>query len=230
MVIKRFLIFLVFIAGLVVVLEWILQPVRASSTPISTTYPLAQPVDARIPQSALRLRIIANSDSNTDQALKRVIRDAVIVKVGGLLQGVQTEDRAQQVILQNVPQLNSLATEVARAHGFQGQVHSVVGHVPFPTKVYGNTVYPAGNYEALRIVIGNGQGQNWWCVLFPPLCFVDITSGDAVPNTGGFPDLPPLEVLSIPSTTGKPVPVQVRLATLDYGEELLKGVRTWLRK
>ena len=114
--------------------------------------------------------------------------------------------------------------------GYPYAVHTDVGQVPFPTKLYGNTVYPAGNYEALRIVIGSGLGQNWWCVLFPPLCFVDIASGDAIPNTGGFPDLPPLETLSVPGVDGKPENVQVRMALLDYGEELWKGANHWFGK
>jgi stage II sporulation protein R len=94
--------------------------------------------------------------------------------------------------------------------------------------VYGDQVYPAGTYEALRITLGSGEGQNWWCVLFPPLCFVDITEGDAVPNTGKFPDLPPLETIQVPGQDGTQKDVQVRLALLDYGEMAWKAVqRLW---
>ncbi len=227
MVTKRFFIFVAIIASIVGVFHLLYHPVTSQA---STVNDVAEPYDTPIPNQALRLRIIANSDSVADQELKRKVRDAIIVKVGNLLHGVKTEQAAQKIVAENVTDLNRLAVSVISQSGFHYAVHSVVGQVPFPTKIYGNMVYPAGTYEALRIVIGNGQGQNWWCVLFPPLCFVDIASGDAVPNTGGFPDLPPLETLSIPGTSGEPEKVQVRVAMLDYGEELLKGAGHWLRK
>jgi stage II sporulation protein R len=204
-------------------------PARASTNPASELN-IAEPHDEKIPNQALRLRIIANSDSPQDQQLKREVRDAVIVQVGDMLKDVKTEATAEQTVRSHLPDINSLAASVVKQHGFRYAVHAEVGQVPFPTKEYGNMVYPAGTYEALRIVIGSGQGQNWWCVLFPPLCFVDIASGDAVPNTGGFPDLPPLETIDIPTPAGTPEKVQVRVAALDYGEELLKGARHLIQK
>lgn|GEM_PF-1603096 len=188
---------------------------------------IAIPQDAPIPKDALRLRILANSDSATDEALKREVRDAVVVRVAQLLNGAKTEQQAQEIVTNHLQELQSLAQSVVQKHGFRYHVKANVGVVPFPTKVYGNRVYPAGNYEALRLIIGKGQGSNWWCVLFPPLCFIDIADGDAVPNTGGFPDLPPLETISVKNLQGQSTPVQVRLASLDYGEELWKAIRNW---
>lgn len=191
-------------------------------------YNVATPHDAAIPSQALRLRIIANSDSTADQNTKRAVRDAVVVQVAKLVSGAQTEAQAQQIVTTALPQLRATAARVAAQRGYTYAVTAAVGEQPFPTKLYGNQVYPAGNYRALVITLGQGAGQNWWCVLFPPLCFIDIASGDAVPNTAGFPDLPPLEILNIPGPTGRAEPVQVRLATLDYGEEVWKAVRRWL--
>jgi stage II sporulation protein R len=190
-------------------------------------YSIGVPHDAPIPKDALRLRIIANSDSDADQALKRAVRDEVVVQVAKLVQGAQNATEARQRVIQAIPALQQTALAVADKHGYHYSVKTDVGSVPFPTKVYGNQVYPAGNYEALRITLGAGQGQNWWCVLFPPLCFVDIADGDAVPNTGGFPDLPPLETIQVPDANGQPTQVQVRLASADYGEELWKSVSHW---
>lgn len=190
-------------------------------------YDVATPHDTPIPKDALRLRIIANSDSTADQTVKRDVRNAIVVEVAKLVSGATTEQQAQQRVTAALPKLREIALHVTRTNGFSYPVKAMVGAALFPTKLYGNLVYPAGKYKALVITLGKGQGANWWCVLFPPLCFIDIASGDAIPNTAGFPDLPPLETLSITDQTGKPEKVQVRLAILDYGEEAWKAVKTW---
>lgn len=201
----------------------------AGLSTVATAYDPAVPHDAPIPQEALRLRIIANSDSNADQSTKRAVRNAVVFQVAKLLQGVKTSAEARKIVINDMPQLQQIALNVVNQRGYNYTVKTNVGSVPFPTKLYGNQVYPAGNYEALRIVLGKGQGQNWWCVLFPPLCFVDIADGDAVPNTAGFPDLPPLETIRVPSVTGGTTQVAVRVAALDYGQELWRTAKTWLK-
>lgn len=203
------------------------QSLQTGTSAQPTFYNVGVPQTAPIPTEALRLRIIANSDSVADQNLKLAVRDAIVTDVAKRLQGVKTSTEARAIVLRAVPELQALALSVVQQHGYHYSVHTEVGKVPFPTKIYGNRVYPAGNYEALRIVLGSGQGQNWWCVLFPPLCFVDIADGDAVPNTGGFPDLPPLETIQVSGPNGQMVPVAVRLATVDYGEELLHAAKTW---
>lgn len=192
-------------------------------------YNVAVPHDAPIPHSSLRLRVIANSDSNPDQATKRAVRDAVVFRVAQLLKGATTPQQARSIVTANLPQLQQIALNVVRKRGYQYPVKANVGIVPFPTKIYGNQVYPAGNYEALRIILGKGQGQNWWCVLFPPLCFVDIADGVAVPNTAGFPDIPPLETIRVPSSNGGTTKVAVRVLALDYGEELWQTAKTWMK-
>ncbi|RIV20286.1 stage II sporulation protein R [Alicyclobacillaceae bacterium I2511] len=190
-------------------------------------YNPATPHAAPIPPQALRLRVIANSNSPKDQAVKLSVRNAVVLSVAKLLSGVQTLSEAKQRVIAAEPQLLQTALAVVRANHESYPVSVDVGQVPFPTKLYGNLVYPAGVYEALRITLGAGQGQNWWCVLFPPLCFIDLADGDAVPNTNGFPDLPPLETISLPGPTGILQPVQVRLWTVDVGEEIVRGVQQW---
>ncbi len=133
-----------------------------------------------IPEESIRLRILANSDSAQDQALKREIRDAIIARMQEWVIGPQTLDDAREVVKAHLPEFDILVGQMIRARGYSYSHTVELGKVPFPTKMYGNEVYPAGEYEALRVTIGSGEGQNWWCVLFPPLCFVDSLSGEAV--------------------------------------------------
>lgn len=227
---RRLLVFLVIAALFVVFGRVALANTQAdagTSASSQQTVEVGAPTAAPIPKDALRLRIIANSDSAADQQLKREVRDVIVVKVAALVKNAKNADEAREIVTQHKAELQALAQQVVQAHGFRYDVKANVGEVPFPTKVYGNKVYPAGNYEALRFIIGKGQGQNWWCVLFPPLCFVDIADGDAVPNTAGFPDLPPVETLSVNNADGKSTQVQVRLLSVDLGEEMVKSIHNW---
>ncbi|WP_307473612.1 stage II sporulation protein R [Paenibacillus harenae] len=133
----------------------------------------------QIPQEAIRLRILANSDSPADQAVKRVVRDEIVKAMGTWASGPQTIDEARQTILAHMPEIKRITAEVLANRGFTYGSDAELSVVPFPTKMYGSEMYPAGDYEAVRITLGAGNGQNWWCVLFPPLCFVDGASGEA---------------------------------------------------
>lgn len=132
-----------------------------------------------IPQESIRLRIIANSDSVQDQWLKREVRDALIEQMNSWTDQIKTYEEAQQFIPEHLPQLQQVVDQTIRERGFSYNAVVDFGEVPFPTKMYGTYVYPAGDYQALRVRIGEAQGQNWWCVLFPPLCFIDMTNADA---------------------------------------------------
>lgn len=135
-----------------------------------------------IPQQAIRLRILANSDSAQDQWLKRKVRDRIVQEINTWAEQPKHIDEARQLIKQRLPRLQRLSEQTVAAAGFHYPVKLQFGNVPFPTKLYGEEVYPAGIYEALLIKIGRAQGDNWWCVLFPPLCFVDMKNGDAIPS------------------------------------------------
>lgn len=144
----------------------------------------AQQMDAavaggQIPQESIRLRILANSDNPADQVVKRLVRDEIVKAMNSWVTGPQTIEEARQTILAHMPEIERITAEVLESRGFEYGSHAELGMVPFPTKMYGNQVYPAGDYEALRITLGEGGGQNWWCVLFPPLCFIDAASGEA---------------------------------------------------
>ncbi|QGQ93463.1 stage II sporulation protein R [Paenibacillus psychroresistens] len=136
--------------------------------------------DSAIPEQSIRLRILANSDSIADQVMKRKVRDVVIAQMNTWVKEPDGIEYARRVVREQLPAMQMLVQKELASHGYNYGAQVELGQVPFPTKMYGNRVYPAGEYEALRITLGRGDGQNWWCVLFPPLCFVDAISGEAV--------------------------------------------------
>ncbi|MED4878303.1 stage II sporulation protein R [Anoxybacillus geothermalis] len=133
-----------------------------------------------IPDEAIRLRILANSDADKDQQLKRKVRDAVNAQINGWVAELTSVDEAKRVIRSHLPEIEQTVARVLRQEQSSQSYHVQFGSVQFPTKVYGNYVYPAGTYDALLITLGEGKGANWWCVLFPPLCFLDFSNSDAV--------------------------------------------------
>ncbi|MUT65103.1 stage II sporulation protein R [Paenibacillus sp. NEAU-GSW1] len=135
----------------------------------------------QIPQESIRLRILANSDAPADQAVKRVVRDAVVDAMNNWVTGPQTIEEARVTMQSHMGEIEAIVGDVLESRGFDYSYSAQLGMVPFPAKMYGGDVYPAGEYEALLITLGEGKGQNWWCVLFPPLCFVDAATGEAAP-------------------------------------------------
>ena len=132
---------------------------------------------ADVTDKLVRLHIIANSDSVEDQDLKRKVRDEVIKQMSPKFEGLKDLNQVKQVIADNVGLIENIAAKVVADNRKGYGVKALLGNFDFPTKSYGNLTLPAGNYQALKIVLGNGEGQNWWCVMFPPLCFIDIAHG-----------------------------------------------------
>ncbi|MGF9769024.1 stage II sporulation protein R [Bacillus albus] len=134
-----------------------------------------------IPKEAVRLRILANSDSNKDQELKRKVRDEVKAQIDGWVADLTSFEEARKVIQNHIPEIEKTVANTLKKEGSKDSFQVKFSkNVKFPTKVYGNFIYPAGEYEAVLITIGEGEGANWWCVLFPPMCFLDFSSGTAV--------------------------------------------------
>ncbi|WP_077623458.1 stage II sporulation protein R [Sediminibacillus massiliensis] len=134
-----------------------------------------------IPDEAIRLRILANSDNEADQKLKREIRDRVNEKITVWVEKIDDIDEARQLIQDRLEEIESTVGEVLKEKGIdQSYQVEYDKHINFPAKVYGSYVYPAGEYEAILITLGSGKGANWWCVLFPPLCFLDFSNGTSV--------------------------------------------------
>lgn len=158
---------LIIMAIMVLIMSWEAQKMDAAV------------VQGGIPEEAIRLRILANSDSASDQLVKRIVRDEIVKAMNSWATGQQTIEQARETIRAKLPELQGIVADVLASRGFAYDSTAELGLVEFPTKIYGSKVYPAGEYEALLITIGEGKGQNWWCVLFPPLCFIDAVTGEA---------------------------------------------------
>ena len=128
-------------------------------------------------ESVFRLHIVANSNSLEDQNLKYKVRDNVINYMNTICCNAKTKSEAIQIAKNHSEEFYKIAKKTVEENGFPYDVNLNFGNFDFPTKSYGDIILPAGNYDALKIELGNGNGQNWWCVMFPPLCFVDISSG-----------------------------------------------------
>ncbi len=133
-----------------------------------------------IPNDAIRLRILANSDSAEDQRVKHLVRDKVNAEITSWVSQLTSKEEAKNVIQEGLPELQKIALNVLEQENISQSVKVEFGKVEFPTKLYGEFLYPAGEYEAILISLGEGKGANWWCVLFPPLCFLDFSNGVAV--------------------------------------------------
>ncbi|WP_041721243.1 stage II sporulation protein R [Alkaliphilus metalliredigens] len=134
-------------------------------------------------EELIRFHVLANSDSPGDQRLKLKVRDRVIEEMALDLGKSQSIEETREIIGKSLERIESVAQDEIRQNGSTYGAVAYLEEHTFPTKRYGDVVFPAGEYEALRIVIGEGIGQNWWCVMFPPLCFVDVKNGLADEKT-----------------------------------------------
>lgn len=133
-----------------------------------------------IPNDAIRLRILANSDKEEDQSLKRKVRDAVNEQITNWVSELTSKEAAKDLLKEKLPEIQEIAERVVEEEKANQAVNVTFDKVDFPTKLYGEFLYPAGQYDAILITLGEGEGANWWCVLFPPLCFLDFSNGVAV--------------------------------------------------
>lgn len=140
-------------------------------TTVFTTYHSARAAE-ELGDGVLRLHILANSDSETDQALKLQVRDAVLAYAKREFTAVETKAQAMALAERELERLEQVAEQTLRENGWEMSVKASVENTFFPTKVYDNgTRLPAGFYDALRLEIGQAKGKNWWCILYPALCF-----------------------------------------------------------
>lgn len=140
-------------------------------------------VTESISDQVIRFHVVANSDTTDDQLLKQKVRDYVIEFVEPLLSESKSVEETKYILEGSLPVIKEIAEEVVEDWGREYPVYVALDKANFPTKSYGDVVLPAGEYEACRIVIGEGKGENWWCVMYPPLCYLDVASG-VVPLEG----------------------------------------------
>jgi len=132
---------------------------------------------ADVPEKIIRLHVVANSDSPADQQLKLQVRDKVISSMSGRFEGLKDISEVKGIVQGSLAEIEAAAREVIEENRELYGVKAVFTEMDFPTRTYGNITLPAGRYQALNIVIGEGKGKNWWCVMFPPLCFIDVAHG-----------------------------------------------------
>lgn len=128
-----------------------------------------------IKNEIIRFHVLANSDSQEDQELKIKVRDAIIEHVYKGLKSSKSIEESREYLINNKEVIEGIAKEVIINSGYSYNINSTLSKENFPDKMYGDILFPQGEYEAFKILIGEGKGQNWWCVMFPPLCFVDET-------------------------------------------------------
>nr|WP_326127013.1 stage II sporulation protein R [uncultured Oscillibacter sp.] len=131
---------------------------------------LALRAQAQLADRVVRLHVLANSDGEEDQALKLLVRDRVLARATELLTRAGDRTEAESLLRAALPELEALAARELRANGCDYPVTAELTDTEFPTREYDGFTLPAGEYLALRVVIGEGAGRNWWCVVFPPLC------------------------------------------------------------
>lgn len=191
------------------------------------------------PENLIRLHVVANSDSQEDQDLKREIRDEIVRFMAPQMLAVENIDSARLITMANLDNVKQIASREVNAWGKDYPVDVEMDSFAFPTKHYGPFVLPAGDYEALRVVVGSGGGANWWCVLFPPLCFVDMSKAVALSQAeqtkivsagsnytaaeeraGGASLQSPGSEDGEPETPGETFTVEFRLKILDFFQNL----------
>lgn len=128
-------------------------------------------------ENLIRFHVLANSDAPEDQQLKLKVRDKIIASMEEILGNVDSVEETRKLLKDYLSRIEEIAEEEILNNGKDYKVSAALVEDTFPTKRYGGVVFPAGRYEALKVVIGEGAGENWWCVMFPPLCFVDVKNG-----------------------------------------------------
>lgn len=126
--------------------------------------------------TVVRLHVLANSDSEEDQALKLMVRDGVLEAAAPLVEDCTTQAEAVEALTAHLSDLESAALAVIESEGYDYPVTVLLGEEDYPTRTYESCAFPAGTYVSLRVLIGEGEGQNWWCCLFPPLCLSAATA------------------------------------------------------
>lgn len=172
-----------------------------------------------ISDKIIRFHVIANSDSSEDQKMKYAVRDALVGMLSPELRDANSIMEGRSIITSMLSSIKNTAEEVLRRAGYQDPVSVSLTSSYFPMKVYGEYAFPPGMYEALQVKIGEAEGKNWWCIMFPPLCFVDetysIVDGDSKEQLKCLLTEDEYNALRDPD-----IPVKIRFKLWDYVKKL----------
>lgn len=144
----------------------------------------AEAAQAQLAEKVIRLHVLANSDTEADQTLKLQVRDKILAQTNELLAGQESAAEAAAILRENLEPLAQTAAREIAARGYDYPVEVRLEKTWFPTRRYEDVSLPAGNYQALRVLIGAGEGHNWWCVVFPPLCLSAAEAETALETLG----------------------------------------------
>lgn len=169
---RIFLVFPIFIAVLLFI-YYLFDP--SPELKDSKAMEASSVIQEGIAKEIIRFHVLANSDSDEDQALKLKVKNAVVEGLKEPLEEAENIEEARNIVNQNISLVTQIALNIIKEEGYDYGVNVNLSDTYFPTKIYGDMTFPPGIYEALRIEIGEAKGKNWWCVMFPPLCFVDGT-------------------------------------------------------
>ncbi len=187
--------------------------------PVSALFPTKS--DAELYDNIIRLHVLASSDSDEDQALKLKVRDGVLETVSELLDGINDRQIAEDILRENLEKIKASAVKVLSDEGVETDVDVTLTKEAYPTREYGCITLPSGEYTSLRVLIGEAQGKNWWCVLFPRLC----VGAQNEPDAGSVNE----ELLEVGLThsqirliTGKSPDVVIKFRLLEWFKELFR--------
>ena len=177
--------------------------------------------EEKIYESVVRLHVLANSDSEEDQALKLCVRDRILLLTETLLAECKDRNQALIVMEENMELFRTCADAVIKEKGYSYDVEVELGEEYYPTRVYESSAFPAGEYTSLRIKIGEAEGKNWWCVLFPPLC-LSAASGKKKEEAFVAAGLTPEQYGIIIEQGDKAGKYEIRFKILEIFEELAR--------
>ncbi len=174
--------------------------------------------EAALADQMLRLHVVANSDSEADQARKLLVRDAVLARASRLLEGVSDRRGAEEALAPHLDELAQAGAEALARTGTADPVRVTLDDQWFPTKEYDGFSLPAGQYRALRVTIGEGRGRNWWCVVFPPLCLASVSEKSVESAAEGV-----LSQDQVALITGRDGGYVLKFRLIEWWQELTGG-------
>ena len=174
--------------------------------------------ESALADRVLRLHVIANSDSDSDQARKLLVRDAVLAEAAQILDGVSDRREAEAALAPHLDELAQAGADALARTGTPGSVTVTLADQWFPTKEYDGFSLPAGQYRALKVTIGEGKGQNWWCVVFPPLCLGSVSERSVESAAEGV-----LSDDQVALITGQDGGYVLKFRLIEWWQELMGG-------
>lgn len=188
-------------------------------------FPISALSDGKtIRDGVIRLHILANSDSPEDQALKLTVRDEILDSVAHLTDGCENRDEAEQKVRDRLDRLEEIGSGVVQAEGYDYPVTVTLTEEYYPTREYEDFRLPAGRYLSLRVIIGEGEGHNWWCVLFPPVCLSSASADEELAEVGFTPN----QVRML--TDDEDVHYVVRFRVVEVFSDLGERIRSLFKK